>query len=69
MPLQQGEIRKGQKFKKAGAVNIWVVLGPRPRHENEWYLARETGGKIKSILERDLESDWTQVLDDACMRP
>ena len=68
MRLQQGKdamIHKGQKFKKAGAVDIWQVLGPRPRHENEWYLAKESGGKIESILERDLECDWTLVPDDA----
>ena len=68
MLLQQGEdatIRKGRKFQKAGAVEIWVVLGPRPRHENAWYLAKESGGKIKSLLERELESDWTLVPDVA----
>ena len=63
MRLHQGKdtmIQKGQKFQKAGAADIWEILGPRPRHENEWYLAKEGGGKIESVDEHDLESgtDW-----------
>ncbi len=60
-------IHKGQKFQRVGAGGIWEVLGPRPRHENEWYLAMESGGKIESAREQQLEDgiDWTLVPDDA----
>ncbi len=60
-------IHKGQKFRKVGARGVGEVIGPRPRHENEWYLAMESGGKIESAKEQQLEDgiDWTFVSDDA----
>ena len=55
-------IHKGQKYRKAGARGVWEVIGPRPGHEHEgqWFLAKDGGGKVESIHERDLESgtDW-----------
>ena len=59
-------VHKGQKFKRVGARDVWEVLGPRPRHENEWYLAKESGGKIESAKEQHLEDgiNWALVPED-----
>ncbi len=60
-------VHNGQKFRKASEEDVWEVIGPRLSHENEWFLAKEGGGKVESIHERDLESgrDWTYVPDEA----
>ena len=68
-------VHKGQKFRKVGARGIWVVLGPRQNlmgrtldeHEGQWFLAKEGGSKVESILDLELESEshWTLLPDDA----
>ncbi len=68
-------VQKGQRFRKVGARGIWVVLGPRQNllgrsldeHEGQWFLAKNGGGKVESILDLELElgTNWTLVPDDA----
>ena len=61
-------VHKGQMFRKVGAKGIWVVLGPRQNRtpdEHQWFLTKDGGGKVESILERHLESgtDWAVISD------
>ncbi len=68
-------VHKGQKFRKVGATGVWEVIGPRQNllgrtldeHKDQWFLAKEGGGKVESVHERDLESGtvWSIVSDTA----
>ncbi len=66
-------VHKGQKFQKSGANGVWEVIGQRQNllgrtldeYQDQWILAKEDGGKVEAIHERDLVggTDWTIVLD------
>ena len=68
-------VHKGQQFQKVGTTGVWEVVGPwqnllgrtLDEHQGQWILAKEGGGKVEAIHERDLESGaaWTIVPDIA----
>ena len=41
-------VHKGQKFQRVGARDVWEVLGPRPRHDGEWYNGKQHGHFIST---------------------